>query len=258
MDFGPGPGGRPSASCPVCKALERHRFLAYLLLGMRDRLPLGPVLDVAPQAQLRRILTALPGLHPYVGMDRYEPERHIDLIGDLTASPFRTSSFALVVCYHVLEHVPDDRAAMSEVARVMSPDGIAFIQVPHRPTAATDEDPTAGPQERIRRFGQADHVRYYGRDFEERLEDSGLLCSTITPSEALHEQHLETMGLQPDETVWIAGKGDKEHHLSPILRLSDSATVRERAQALDARTHPLHDSFIAALKRLRRAMTRWP
>lgn len=201
--FGEGPDGRPNARCPVCQSLERHRFLAYLLASISD--PDGPVLDVAPQKQIRRILEGLAGVHPYVGLDRFEPERSIDLLGDITQLPFRSGCFPMVVCYHVLEHVPDDRSAMGELRRVVSDDGLVLIQVPHRPTAPTDEDPSAPPEERIERFGQEDHVRFYGKDFDERLTDAGLHPWTVRPQEVLDEEELRRLALSPTETVWLCG-----------------------------------------------------
>ena len=69
----------------------------------------------------------------------------------------------------MLEHVPDDCAAMREIARVLSPRGIALLEVPIKVGVATEEDPSATPEERTRRFGQNDHVRWYGDDFDARL-----------------------------------------------------------------------------------------
>ena len=38
---------------------------------------------------------------------------------DITAIPHPDDSFDAILCIHVLEHVPDDRAAMRELARVL-------------------------------------------------------------------------------------------------------------------------------------------
>ncbi len=56
---------------------------------------------------------------------------------------------------------------MLEIARVLAPTGVGLVQVPFRPGTVLDEDPSAPVEERVRRFGQADHVRYYGDDFED-------------------------------------------------------------------------------------------
>jgi SAM-dependent methyltransferase len=203
--FLPGPAGRPDARCPACESLERHRFLAILLqAAVRDSARRGRLLDVAP---MRRMSDLLRALNPqgYVSID-FDPEadgRLVDLVASLTDLPFEDDSVGLLVCYHVLEHIPDDRTAMSEIARTLRSDGLALVQVPWRPQADTDEDPDAPEEERLRRFGQADHVRYYGRDFVPRLEAAGLHVTEIRPMDLLGDELIEVLGLVRDETVWM-------------------------------------------------------
>ena len=49
---------------------------------------------------------------------------------DITAAPYIGGAFQVVLCSHVLEHVPEDRVAMREINRLLAPEGIALIQVP--------------------------------------------------------------------------------------------------------------------------------
>src|SRR5262249_52410044 len=83
-------------------------------------------------------------------------------------------SFDAVLCNHVMEHVPDDRAAFGEIRRILRPGGWATLMTPVV-RDVTDEDPTVtDPAERLRRFGQRDHVRRYGWDYVQRVEEAGL------------------------------------------------------------------------------------
>ena len=50
--------------------------------------------------------------------------------GDALALPFADGAFDRVICSEVLEHIPDDRAAMAELARVLRPGGTMAITVP--------------------------------------------------------------------------------------------------------------------------------
>ncbi len=50
--------------------------------------------------------------------------------GDATRMPLGDDSFDLVIAAEVLEHIPADQAAMTEIARVLRPGGIAAITVP--------------------------------------------------------------------------------------------------------------------------------
>lgn len=74
-----------------------------------------------------------------------------------------------------MEHVSDDRQAMQELLRVMKPGGLAILQVPIAFTEAiTFEDSSIiTPEDRLRYYGQQDHVRLYGRDYPKRLEEIG-------------------------------------------------------------------------------------
>ena len=73
---------------------------------------------------------------------------------------------------------------------------------------ATDEDPTASPEECLRRFGQADHVRWYGDDVDERFSQAGLATLRVTPPALLGEAAVEWFHLMPHEVVWIARPGE--------------------------------------------------
>jgi SAM-dependent methyltransferase len=64
---------------------------------------------------------------------RRSDRRHSDQQGSLTALPYLTSSLDAVVCSEVLEHVPDDRLAAAELARVLRPGGLLLLSVPTLP-----------------------------------------------------------------------------------------------------------------------------
>lgn len=212
----PGPGGRPDARCPFCSSLERHRFLAYIVGAITPSLRRREtVLDVAPHEGMRMRLERSAPDALYVGMDYLEPQREIDLLADLTRLPFRGRVFDLIVCYHVLEHVPDDRAGMRELHRVLGDGGVALVQVPRRSGTPTDEDVDAPAEERAERFGQEDHVRYYGDDFEDRLRDAGLEIELIVPEDQLTTQELLRTGTQPREPVWICYRSGEQPPITP-------------------------------------------
>jgi SAM-dependent methyltransferase len=173
--------------CPRCLSLERHRAL-WLLLRREGALEgITSLLHFAPEPGIRDCLRGMRRLR-YVTAD-IAPGR-ADTAMDMTRLAFQGASFDRVICSHVLEHVPDDARAMQELWRVLRPGGIAVLQVPLR-EGPTDEDvAVTDPGERLRRFGQEDHVRFYGRDdFAKRLEAAGFAVRVIIP----------TVGLSPDE-----------------------------------------------------------
>jgi SAM-dependent methyltransferase len=171
------PASGERRACPRCGSRQRHRLLAIYLRERTDAFTRPQdVLHLAPEDGLRHRLRAVHGPR-YVTAD-VEPGR-ADVAADIEVLPFEDDSFDAILCIHVLEHVADDRNAMRELRRVLRPGGWAVIQVPIL-RETTVEDPTEqDPAERLRRFGQDDHVRVYGADFFERLRDAGFRPTTI-------------------------------------------------------------------------------
>lgn len=167
--------GRPNATCPRCGSAERNRLLWLFLdreLHIQDeRLS---VLHFAPEKGVSGRLASLPGLD-YLTAD-LRAEAAMEAM-DITAIPRPDDSFDMVICSHVLEHVPDDRRAMSEMLRVLRPGGRAILQHPiDYDREETYEDASiAIPEARERAFLQHDHVRIYGKDHESRLGEAGFL-----------------------------------------------------------------------------------
>lgn len=232
--LGQGPGRRPNARCVRCGSLERHRALVGLVPALSGFGATGVVLDIAPTRRTSAVFRdlAVAVQVPYVGMD-FDPaadNRAVDVQASLTEVPLRDASVGLLICYHVLEHVPDDAAAMAEIARVLAPGGVAVIQVPHRTGVATDEDPSAGVEERVARFGQADHVRYYGDDFESRLATAGLDVRRLQTADLYSPLEADLLGLR-EEPVWLATVGTEVD--LDALRTTCAASAREAvAEAL--------------------------
>jgi len=190
------------ARCPACGCLERHR-LAWLVLGRHTDLFDGApkrLLHVAPERALEGRLRALPGIE-YVSADL--TDRRAMLNFDVTKIPLSDHSFDALICSHVLEHVPDDRAAMRELARVVKPSGWAIIEVPPLLDGVTFEDPSVqSPRERARLFGQHDHVRVPGHDYPRRLEENGWLVGRIRGRD-LSREEITRLGLHAEEDVFL-------------------------------------------------------
>jgi predicted SAM-dependent methyltransferase len=166
-------GPMRNGMCPCCDSLDRHRMLWLYLHNrtsiFRDRLK---VLHFAPEPAIQKRLRASPNLE-YTSADLDSPLAMVSL--DITDMPYAENTFDVVLCSHVLEHILDDRKAMSELYRILRPEGWALLLVPFDAARSeTFEDPNVvDPKERERLFGQFDHVRVYGRDFKDRLEHAG-------------------------------------------------------------------------------------
>jgi len=114
---------------------------------------------------------------------------------DITDIQHPNGNFDIIYCSHVLEHVPDDRKAMSEFYRVLRPSGWAVLNVPITADTTYEDPSITDPDERERLFGQHDHVRRYGPDYKDRLEDAGFHVSVYSAEEFLSPSDIERQGM---------------------------------------------------------------
>lgn len=182
---------RADARCPRCASAERHRLAHRLLAGELGRQ--ACTLHVAPEPALRPWLAGLSDRYLPIDLDRPETLRM-----DLTALDLADRTCSLVWCSHVLEHIPDDRRAIAEIARVLRPGGLAVLQVPiGGPTTAEDPSVT-DPAERARLYWQRDHVRLYGLDLADRLREGGLAVTVRSAADVdpaiVRRERLELRG----------------------------------------------------------------
>lgn len=220
---------RPECQCPGCDARERHRLLWYYIRNETDLTEGGS--DVLYFAPTNDILDELRAHGNDVTTTNLIPG-DVDVRGDITRLPFESGSFDVVICNHVLEHVPDDAAAMSELRRVLTPDGEALLMVPKdkERERTYEDDSVTSPEARRREFGREDHVRWYGRDFADRLAESGFDVSTRTYAESLDEETVERYGLQVHDPDSDAVRFEDVHH---CVRLDGDT---QAGRAADRRT----------------------
>lgn len=170
---------RRAAGCHSCSSTDRER-LVYIFL--KEKLNIFEnkglrILHFAPEKALTKAL-ADSNFEAYICGDLFTEgyfyPGHVQNMNVLDI-PFKDEHFDLIICNHLLEHVPADIDAMKELFRVLKPSGSAILQVPlSLNSEKTTEDPTiTQPEDRERFFGQFDHVRIYGQDYFTRLESVG-------------------------------------------------------------------------------------
>jgi SAM-dependent methyltransferase len=152
------------------------------------------MLHIAPEygmePRLRRVLGA-----GYVTADLMNPEVMVRM--DITDIQYPDESFDVVYCSHVLEHVPDDGKAMREFHRILERDGWAVFQVPTRPGPTYEDPAIVEPHERLRAFGQEDHVRQYGDDFADRLRAAHFDVKVVRAEDVVEREDWERLGIGP-------------------------------------------------------------
>jgi predicted SAM-dependent methyltransferase len=187
---------RNNVLSPSTLSLERHRLLWLYLneqtdffqselvsdskVSNSDRVKLRnaeinsplKVLHFAPEQAFYKLFRNQKNLD-YTTTDLFSPLA--DVKADICNLPFEDNLYDVILCNHVLEHIPDDTKAMQELYRVLKPDGMAILQIPqdlNREMTFSD-DTITDQKERAKIFGQYDHVRIYGRDYFDKLRSIG-------------------------------------------------------------------------------------
>jgi SAM-dependent methyltransferase len=198
---------RENALCPNCLALERHRLLWLFLKKKTDFFTSKlKVLHIAPEHCFIDRFESLPNIE-YITADLESPLAKVKM--DVHKIPFEESSFDVVFCNHVMEHVEDDLLACSEINRVLKNNGWGIIQSPVYDLDKTIEDKTiTDPVERERVFGQRDHVRKYGNDYAARMRKSGIAIEENQFVKELTAEDIKKYSLPEKEIIFVCKKGN--------------------------------------------------
>jgi SAM-dependent methyltransferase len=167
--------------CPACGAYDRDRLYALYYRQLFESLDTAHqyvFIDFAPSPFLSPLLRRQPLLQ-YRSADLFDPKAD-DRVDLTNMSVYADNSADFFLCSHILEHIPNDRKALSELFRILRPGGRGVVMVPillslaenyENPEVVTD----AG---RWRHFGQNDHVRIYSKQgFVFRLKEAGFKVS---------------------------------------------------------------------------------
>lgn len=201
---------RPNAQCPNCQSLERQRLIwlymeEYKLLEGNKTL-----LHISPEKMLFRKFSKNSALN-YVPADKFDPGYSYPagtVNMDITEIAYPDNHFDAVICSHVLEHVPEDRKAMRELNRVLKPGGWAIMLVPiDKSRDQTYEDfSITTPEARLKAFWQEDHVRLYGNDFGDRLQESGFDVKKENFAHHFSPEDRFRLGLLTEEDIYFCVK----------------------------------------------------
>lgn len=202
---------RENALCPNCGSLERQRLLwLYFrdknLLFKEDKIR---VIHFAPEKMYYDKLSNMANVEYYpvdLFPERYDFKGKVEITkADITAIPFEDNYFDVILCNHVLEHISDDRSAMSELFRVMKKEkgwGVFQVPIDYNRENTYEDCSITNPNEREKAFGQYDHVRWYGRDYKARLESIGFKVKEDDFIKEFAEEDIFKYGLEKEEIIY--------------------------------------------------------
>ncbi len=202
---------RENARCWHCNSLERHRLLHLYLEEETDLFQSQAnksLLHFGPSEVMYDRFSQLSSI-AYTAVDLNPADYPMQLQKmDMTdiGGPAKTYDYILAI--HIMEHIKDDIAAMRELYRVLKPGAKAIIMIPiDLDTEKTIEsDVSLSGDENELLYGQTDHVRLYGQDFSDRLEQLGFRVEACRYAETLSDQEMETYAVFKEDVIFVCVK----------------------------------------------------
>lgn len=197
---------RNNVLSPSTLSLERHRLLWLYLKNETDFFSAPKkVLHFAPEQAFYMLFRNQKNLD-YTTTDLLSPLA--DVKADICNLPFGDNTYDVILCNHVLEHIPDDAKAMQELYRVLKPGGMGIFQIPQDLNRATtfSDDSITDQKERSKIFGQYDHVRIYGRDYFDKLRSIGFEVNEVDYTSEIATDIVEKYCLAKGEIIPVCTK----------------------------------------------------
>lgn len=187
-----------SLLCPKCGSISRSRQLWDVL---ESEIEHKRILHFSPSLSFQNKMRQ-SNAQDYISTD-YMGEFQAMKQLDIEAIDEPDNYFDLVICYHVLEHIKNDNKAMSELLRILKPNGSCYIQTPFKQGEIYEDDSITTETDRLIHFGQKDHVRIYSVEgLVNRLEDVGFKTDVLQ----LKNDKDNRYGFPQNEIIVVAKK----------------------------------------------------
>lgn len=202
--------GLRNAGCYKCGSTDRERLVYLYLRDVAKVFIPGnkiSLLHIAPEKNLISLLRNSDNIDYVAGdswIDKHGYYKGIEYI-DIRNIPYPDNTFDVIVCNHVLEHIPEDVTAMRELYRGLKPGGQAILQVPisYMIDSTFEDKNVTEKKERREIFGQQDHVRIYGPDYADRLSTAGF---NVHQNEMSSDPKYSKNGLNAEEKLFVGCK----------------------------------------------------
>jgi len=196
--------------CPVCFCTDRERlYILYLeehlkTITNNDKFNF---LDIAPAKSISNWIKKHYSWINYRTVDLYM--KNVDDKADITdLYIYPDEKFDFILCSHVLEHIENDRKALSEIYRILKPYGVAIIMVPVLLSLEKDLENSDYKTEgdRWKYYGQNDHVRMYSKNgLVSKLQDTGFKVMQLT-KEFFGQDHFKKYGIHKRSVLYVVHK----------------------------------------------------
>ncbi|WP_432409998.1 class I SAM-dependent methyltransferase [Rasiella sp. SM2506] len=190
-----------NGKCPKCNSLPRTRLVPFSLRHFGLVKKNLTILHIAPNRnEYNYVKNNFEHIKQYDRLN-IRPVPHINLVQDITNTNLINGSYDLVIVWHVLEHIVEDRKAAAEIYRILKPGGSLLMSVPIYPIGSpkTYEDSSIKYENYEKIHGHDDHCRSCGLDYYKRFEEVGFKTKTLNNYTL---KDLDKFGLSKNHVVW--------------------------------------------------------
>lgn len=192
--------------CPKCNSLPRTRLVPYSFHYFNVNPNNKKVLHIAPNISEYKFMKGNYTMRQYDTLN-INPDKHINIIQDITQTSLQSNKYDIIIAWHVLEHIPNDVAAIKELYRILKPNGNLIVSVPIYPVfnTVTKEYPDLSSDKYEEVHGHYDHCRSCGLDYYQRFEKENFKTITLHTKD-IDEVQRNKFGLVETHTVWCFTK----------------------------------------------------
>jgi len=190
--------------CHFCGSNDRtrHLFMFFDKLSLWQKFENATVLHFAPEKTITKKIRSLKPAE-YIMGDLFPNNPEYKKI-DVTQIPFEDNSVDILICNHVLEHVPDYKKAMGEIYRVLRKGGFAILQTPYSELLNQNFEDENINTEALRLFfyAQEDHVRFFSKkQFFSDLEEAGFVLQFANHKDLFTDEESRYYGVNKKEDL---------------------------------------------------------
>lgn len=191
-------------NCHFCGSFDRirHLFMYFDKLKLWEKFTNSRILHFAPETEISKKIKSL-NPKQYIMGDLYPENDELQKI-DITNIQLLNESIDILICNHVLEHVPDYKKAFQEIYRVLSKNGFAILQTPYSLLLSNnfEEENINTNSLRLFFYGQEDHVRFFSeKQFFHDLEKAGFELKIVKHADLFSDMEADYFGVNKKEDL---------------------------------------------------------
>ena len=186
--------------CPICFSQARHRLLGYIIklfhiTSQKNILFIGP----GPSETILTIFKYNAKLLDIIQRD------FTDIVIDITDDNIELNNFDIIIMWHVLEHIEEDKKAVKNVFNMLNSGGIFLFSVPIYPPGniKTYIPKFSNIDEKTAQTGHPDHFICCGEDYPDRFSDIGFKTLETYSVRDFNEDIISKYNLNTDHFAWV-------------------------------------------------------